>query len=88
MADLNERFQQAAAAAKQLPEKPDNETLLQLYSLFKQGSEGNVSGEKPSFFDFVATAKYDAWENRSGQDPEQAMQQYIDLVESLGGGSG
>ena len=85
MADLNERFQQAAVAVKQLDEKPDNDTLLKLYSLFKQGSEGDVSGEKPSFFDFVATAKYDAWESQRGQDPEQAMQQYIDLVESIGG---
>ena len=88
MADLNERFQQAAAAAKQLAEKPDNETLLDLYSLFKQGSEGDVSGEKPSFFDFVATAKYAAWEALKGQSREAAMQQYIELVKSLGGNTG
>ena len=88
MADLNERFQQATAAAKQLPEKPDNETLLKLYALFKQGTDGDVSGEKPSFFDFVATAKYEAWESLRGSGREDAMQQYIDLVETLGGTSG
>jgi acyl-CoA-binding protein len=88
MADLNERFQQATAAAKQLPDKPDNETLLNLYALYKQGSEGDVSGEKPSFFDFVATAKYEAWTALQGRSSEAAMQQYIELVESLGGTSG
>ena len=84
MADLNERFQRASAAVKQLTEKPDNETLLKLYSLFKQGSDGDVSGEKPSFFDFVATAKYEAWEALRGCSQDDAMQQYIDLVETLG----
>jgi len=88
MADLIDRFQRAAAAAKQLAEKPDNETLLQLYSLYKQGAEGDVSGEKPSFFDFVATAKYGAWEALLGRSREQAMQQYVDLVETLDGNSG
>ena len=85
MADLNERFQQAAVAAKQLTEKPDNETLLELYSFFKQGSEGDVSGDKPAFFDFVASAKYQAWESLQGMTQEAAMQKYIDLVVSLGG---
>ncbi len=88
MADLNERFQQAAIAVKQLEEKPDNDTLLKLYSLFKQGSEGDVSGDKPSFFDFVATAKYDAWDALRGQSREQAMQDYVTLVDSLCGQSG
>ena len=85
MADLNERFQQAAIAAKKLTEKPDNETLLELYSFFKQGSEGDVSGDKPAFFDFVASAKYQAWESLQGMTQEAAMQKYVDLVESLGG---
>jgi acyl-CoA-binding protein len=85
MADLNERFQHAAIAVKQLDEKPDNDTLLRLYALFKQGSEGDVSGEQPAFFDFVATAKYGAWEALRGQDRNSAMQQYVELVDSLCG---
>nr|WHW29681.1 putative acyl-CoA-binding protein [uncultured bacterium] len=83
MADLKERFQQAAEAAKKLPEKPDNDTLLNLYALYKQGSAGDVDGPQPSFFDFVATAKYGAWESLAGTSSEAAMQQYVDLVESL-----
>ena len=85
MTEINSRFEQAAAAAKSLPEKPDNDTLLKLYALFKQGSAGDVSGEKPGFFDFVAVAKYDAWEKLTGLSPEDAMNQYIDLVRKLGG---
>lgn len=85
MTEINSRFEQAAAAAKSLPEKPDNDTLLKLYALFKQGSAGDVSGEKPGFFDFVAVAKYEAWEKLKGLSAEDAMNQYIDLVRKLGG---
>jgi len=85
MTEINSRFEQAAAAAKSLPEKPDNDTLLKLYALFKQGSAGDVLGEKPGFFDFVAAAKYDAWEKLTGLSPDDAMNQYIDLVRKLGG---
>ena len=78
-------FDQAAAAAKTLPVKPDNDTLLRLYALFKQGSVGDVTGEKPGFFDFVGLAKYEAWERLKGISPEDAQRQYIDLVRELGG---
>ena len=85
MTEINSRFEQAAAAAKSLPEKPDNDTLLKLYALFKQGFAGDVSGEKPGFFDFVAAAKYEAWEKIKGLSADDAMNQYIDLVRKIGG---
>jgi acyl-CoA-binding protein len=85
MAEINSRFEQAGIAAKSLPERPDNDTLLQLYALYKQGSAGDVSGSKPGFFDFVATAKYEAWEKIKGLSPDDAKNQYIDLVQNLGG---
>lgn len=85
MTDLNSRFEKASIAAKSLSEKPDNDTLLQLYALFKQGSSGDVSGSKPGFFDFVGVAKYDAWEKLKGVSPDDAKSQYIDLVSKLGG---
>jgi acyl-CoA-binding protein len=85
MSSLKEQFESAAAAAKSLPERPDDSTMLQLYALFKQGSSGNVEGSKPSFFDFVGVAKYEAWEKLSGMASEEAQQQYVDLVKKLGG---
>lgn len=85
MAEINSLFEQAIAASKSLASRPDNDTLLQLYALFKQGSSGDVSGDKPGFFDFVATAKYEAWEKIKGLSSDDAMQQYIDLVRKLGG---
>jgi diazepam-binding inhibitor (GABA receptor modulating acyl-CoA-binding protein) len=85
MSDQKDPFEQAAAAAKNLPERPDNDTLLQLYALYKQGSSGDVSGERPGFFDFVGQAKYEAWEKLSGRPEKDARQQYIDLVAKLGG---
>lgn len=83
MSDLETSFKQAADDVQNLDERPDNDTLLKLYALYKQGSEGDVSGEKPGFFDFVGVAKYEAWEKLQGMDPEEAKQKYVDLVESL-----
>ncbi|HRO28636.1 MAG TPA: acyl-CoA-binding protein [Luteimonas sp.] len=68
-----------------LAERPDNDTLLRLYALYKQGSEGDVSGEKPGFFDFVGTAKYEAWSKLKGTAQDAAQQQYIALVAKLKG---
>lgn len=84
-AALKQVFEQAARDIHGLDQRPDNETLLQLYGLYKQGSEGDVSGPKPGFFDFVGTAKYDAWSRLKGTDPQQAMQNYVDLAKKLRG---
>ena len=83
MSDLKARFDQAMAASKQLPERPDNMTLLKIYALYKQGSEGDVQGKRPGFTDKVGRAKWDAWNELKGTANEQAMQDYIDLIESL-----
>lgn len=85
MSDLKQQFEEAAVRVKDLPERPDNDTLLKLYALYKQGSEGDVKREKPGFFDFVGVAKYEAWEKLKGTGREQAMQRYIELVDSLTG---
>ena len=84
MTELAEKFELAATAAKSLPERPDDATMLKLYALYKQGSAGDVSGKKPGFFDFVGAAKYEAWEKLAGTGSEEAQQQYIDLVTKLG----
>lgn len=78
-------FEQAARDVQSLPERPDNETLLQLYALYKQGSEGDVSGDKPGFFDFVGTAKFEAWTRLKGMPRDTARQQYVELVQRLKG---
>jgi diazepam-binding inhibitor (GABA receptor modulating acyl-CoA-binding protein) len=83
MSDLNERFEAAVAESKQLPEKPDNMTLLAIYGLYKQATAGDVQGSRPGLTDFVARAKWDAWQARQGMSSDTAMQTYIDLIESL-----
>ena len=85
MADLKEQFQKAAQDVMSLVDRPDNDTMLRLYGLYKQGSDGDVSGPKPGFFDFVGTAKYEAWEKLAGTKPEDAMKKYVDLVKKLRG---
>lgn len=85
MSNGNDAFEQAAVAVKSLPERPDDNTMLQLYALYKQGSAGDVQGSKPGFFDFVGAAKYDAWEKLRGTSEEDARQKYIELVRKLGG---
>lgn len=83
MSSLQEKFAQAQADVNGLPSRPDNKTMLKLYALFKQATKGDVSGERPGGFDFVAAAKYDAWSAVEGTSAGDAMQQYIDLVASL-----
>lgn len=83
MADLKADFEQAAEDIKKLAERPDNDTLLKLYALYKQGAEGDVSGPKPGFFDFVGTAKYEAWAKLKGTGQEDAMKKYVALVKKL-----
>ena len=81
--DLKSRFEAAAAAAKQTKKKPDNATLLKLYSNYKQATDGDVKGDRPGGFDFVGGAKYDAWAKLKGTSKDDAMNAYIKLVERL-----
>lgn len=83
MAKLKTAFDKAVAESKQLPEKPDNMTLLKIYALYKQATEGDCEGKRPGFTDMVGRAKYDAWAKLKGTPQETAMQQYVDLIESL-----
>jgi acyl-CoA-binding protein len=80
---MQEQFEKAAARSKEFSRRPSNEELLQLYALYKQATEGNVSGERPGGFDFKAIAKYDAWEELKDKSRETAMQEYIALVDDL-----
>jgi len=81
--DLKSKFEAATAAAKQTKKKPDNATLLKLYSYYKQATEGDVKGDRPGGFDFVGAAKYDAWAKLRGTTRDDAMQSYIKQVEKL-----
>jgi acyl-CoA-binding protein len=83
MADLKAQFEQAVAESKQLPEKPDNMTLLKIYALYKQATAGDVEGKRPGFADMVGRAKFDAWDALKGKSSDEAMQEYIDLIDSL-----
>jgi len=81
--ELKEAFEKAVADSKQLPSRPDNETLLHIYSLYKQATEGDINTEPPMMFDFVAQAKYNAWTKLKGLSAKDAMERYIDVVEGL-----
>ena len=83
MSKLQASFDKAAEDIKKLDDRPDNDTLLKLYALYKQGADGDVAGPKPGFFDFVGTAKYEAWAKLKGTAKNEAMQKYIDLVAKL-----
>ena len=80
---LQDDFQQAVNRSKELTKRPTNEELLDLYGLFKQATEGDVSGERPGGFDFKAIAKFDAWKDKKGLSKDEAMQNYIALVGKL-----
>ena len=83
MATLKSQFEQATKDSKALPDKPDNKTLLKIYALYKQASSGDVEGKRPGFTDMVGRAKWDAWNEAKGTSTKDAMQAYVDLIESL-----
>lgn len=80
---MEEQFNQAVIRSKELTVRPSNEDLLALYALYKQSTEGDVTGERPGGFDFKGAAKYDAWSNEKGKPADTAMQEYINLVNEL-----
>jgi acyl-CoA-binding protein len=81
--DLQEQFDKAVIRSKELPQRPSNDELLNLYALFKQASEGDATGDRPGGFDFKAIAKFDAWVEKKGLSKEDAMQAYVALVDQL-----
>jgi acyl-CoA-binding protein len=82
---LKDQFEAAIEKAKGLPNQ-SNETLLELYSLYKQATVGDVEGDRPDGFDFRGAAKFDAWAGRRGLSSDEAVQAYIDLVDRLAAG--
>jgi acyl-CoA-binding protein len=80
---IKSKFEQAVKDSKALPEKPDNATLLKIYSLYKQATEGDVQGKRPGFTDLVGRAKFDAWSGLKGKSADAAMKEYVALIESL-----
>jgi diazepam-binding inhibitor (GABA receptor modulator, acyl-CoA-binding protein) len=83
MSDLKSAFEAAVANSKSLSERPDNATLLKIYGLYKQATTGDNAEKKPGFGDMVGRAKWDAWNSCKGVSSDEAMQQYVDLIESL-----
>ncbi len=81
--DLTKQFEEAAAKSKEMTQRPTNEELLKLYALYKQASEGDVSGERPGGFDFKGIAKYDAWAELKGMSGDKAKEEYIAFVNKL-----
>lgn len=85
MSQLKAAFDAAVADSKMLAQRPDNQTLLRIYGLFKQASEGDITGKRPGFTDLVGRAKHDAWAALQGTAPEVAMRDYVDLITKLKG---
>ena len=83
MSDLKKKFDAAAKDAKNLKTRPSDDDLLRLYALYKQATDGDVSGDRPGAFDFVNRAKYDAWARHKGTATDKAMKSYVDLVARL-----
>ena len=84
MADLDADFEAAVASSRKLSQRPDNATLLKIYGLYKQATQGDVTEKKPGFGDMIGRAKWDAWNGCKGTASEVAKKQYIDLIQSLG----
>jgi diazepam-binding inhibitor (GABA receptor modulator, acyl-CoA-binding protein) len=80
---VSDEFEQAQIDVKQLDQRPGNDVLLQLYALYKQGTQGDATGSRPGMFDVVGRAKHDAWKGLAGTDPQDAQRRYVELVREL-----
>ena len=80
---LKSQFEQAIADSKKLPERPGYKTLLRIYVLYKQATEGDITAKRPGLTDLVGRAKWDAWKAVEDKSSNEAMQAYVDLIESL-----
>lgn len=80
---MQEEFEKAVAQSKELTKRPSNDELLQLYALYKQATDGDITGDRPGGFDFKAIAKFDAWAEVKGKTKEEAMKDYITLMKQL-----
>lgn len=78
-----EQFAAAQEAVKSLTKDPGNDTKLAIYALFKQATEGDVSGKRPGRLDMVKRAKYDAWDKLKGMSTADAQQKYADTIAGL-----
>lgn len=87
MASIEERFEEAQSQVKSIPTTMTNDTLLDLYSLYKQATEGDVSGSRPGLLDVKGRAKFDAWAKQKGITKENAMEKYVALVQELSDGT-
>ena len=85
MSELQEQFERAAREVMDLSKRPDDQTLLRLYGLYKQATEGNIKSKRPGFTDVKGRAKYDAWSRLRGKSERWAMQEYVNLVQDLQG---
>jgi diazepam-binding inhibitor (GABA receptor modulator, acyl-CoA-binding protein) len=85
MMSLTEKFEDAQRRVKDLKSAPGNDTLLELYALFKQATAGDVSGSRPGMMDFKGRAKFDAWTGKKGTSKDAAMEAYVALVDKLAG---
>jgi diazepam-binding inhibitor (GABA receptor modulator, acyl-CoA-binding protein) len=83
MSDLQRRFEAAVAQSKNLPERPGNTMLLRIYALYKQATIGDATEPRPGFGDLVGRAKFDAWAQLKGTTKDDAMSQYVGLIDSL-----
>jgi acyl-CoA-binding protein len=83
MSDIKTSFDAATVASKNLKERPDNQTMLKLYALYKQATVGDVEGKRPGFSDMVGRAKHDAWAGMKGKSADDAMKEYVALVDTL-----
>jgi diazepam-binding inhibitor (GABA receptor modulating acyl-CoA-binding protein) len=87
MADARKAFETAAKEVTKLAKRPSDSQMLELYALYKQGTEGDVAGDRPGMLNITGRAKYDAWAKRKGTTKDKAMQAYVDLVAKLKKGS-
>lgn len=85
---MEKEFQTAVANLQKVSTDVDNDKKLKLYALYKQATNGPCSDEKPSMFNVVDKAKWQAWKALGDQSSDDAKKDYISIVNELLAASG
>mgnify|MGYP002804078991 FL=1 len=87
MADSQTKFDAAVHVIQSLPKsgsfQPSHEMMLKFYGYYKQAKEGPCTDAKPSFWDVVRKAKWEAWSKLGDTSKEEAMESYVNELKEI-----
>ena len=83
MSRVEDDFLNACQRVEEFYTRLNNSTIRKIYAHYKQATEGDVSGKRPSVLKLRDRIKFDSWSSISGMSKDDAKIAYIELVNNL-----